>query len=88
MFLLVAIALVVLGGFFVAGMLSRLTKPRAVSFEPVQPPVKRPVDLDVPWVSDQNLIGIDGRPAGVSSGYSRRSKDASKSLPPSMGWWD
>ena len=69
MFLLVALVALVLGGCFVAGMLSRLSKPEPVHFEPKR--VRR-FDADEPKVWDQNLVGLDGRPSGRSASEVRQ----------------
>jgi hypothetical protein len=66
MFVLLALVVVVLGGAFVAGALSRLTKPRAVVFAPQAPRRQSEVErrafwarLEQPKVWDRDLVSVD-----------------------------
>jgi hypothetical protein len=80
MFLLVAIGLAVLGGAFVAGVLSRLTKARPVTFTPKAVERRRVELSDEPKVWDQNLL--DAAQAKKQVAF-RQERDKS-----TMGNWD
>jgi hypothetical protein len=81
MFLIVGIVLIVLAGAFVAGALSRLTKPRSVAFkakvqsqevsrspfEAARPTWFEPWFERGPQVWEQNLVGIDAKPKAKQS---------------------